>query len=35
MSEAELLPVNNADGCTIYTIQFLSESDSELERFYN
>ena len=34
MSEAELLLVNNADGCTIYTIQFLSESDSELERFY-
>mgnify|MGYP003455943922 FL=1 len=34
MSEAESLPVNNADGCTIYTIQFLSESDSEFERFY-
>ena len=34
MSEAELLLVNNADGCTIYTIQFLSESDSEFERFY-
>ena len=34
MSEAELLPVNNADGFTIYTIQFLSESDSEFERFY-
>lgn len=26
--------MNNADGCTIYTIQFLSESDSEFERFY-
>ena len=34
MSEAELLLVNNSDGCTIYTIQFLSESDSEFERFY-
>lgn len=34
MSEAELLLVNNTDGCTIYTIQFLSESDSEFERFY-
>ena len=34
MSEAELLLVNNADGCTIYTIQFLSESDSAFERFY-
>ena len=34
MSEAELIHVNNADGCTIYTIQFLSESDSEFERFY-
>ena len=34
MSEAELLLLNNADGCTIYTIQFLSESDSEFERFY-
>lgn len=34
MSEVELLLVNNADGCTIYTIQFLSESDSEFERFY-
>ena len=34
MSEAELLLVDNADGCTIYTIQFLSESDSEFERFY-
>ena len=34
MSEAELLLVNNADGCTIYTIQFLSENESEYERFY-
>lgn len=34
MSEAELLLVNNANGCTIYTIQFLSENESEYERFY-
>ena len=34
MSEAELLLVNNAEGCTIYTIQFLSENKSEFERFY-
>ena len=34
MSEAELLLVNNAEGCTIYTIQFLSENESEFERFY-
>ena len=35
MSELELLLVNEADNCTIYTIQFLSETDSEFERFYN
>ncbi len=35
MSEAELLLVNNTDACTIYTIQFLSENESEYERFYN
>ncbi|MBQ4621818.1 MAG: hypothetical protein IJB28_04100 [Bacteroidaceae bacterium] len=34
MSEAELLLVNNANGCTIYTIQFLAENESEFERFY-
>ena len=35
MSEAELLLVNSTDACTIYTIQFLSENNSEFERFYN
>jgi hypothetical protein len=35
MSEAELLLVNNTEACTIYTIQFLSENESEYERFYN
>lgn len=34
MSEAELLLVNNTEACTIYTIQFLSENESEYERFY-
>lgn len=35
MSGLELLLVNEANNCTIYTIQFLSETDSEFERFYN
>lgn len=35
MSEAELLLVNEAKNCTLYTIQFLSEDSSEFERFYN
>ena len=35
MSEAELLLVNETKHCTLYTIQFLSESDSEFEQFYN
>lgn len=35
MSEAELLLVNEAKNCTLYTIQFLSEDDNEFERFYN
>lgn len=35
MSEAELLLVKEAKNCTLYTIQFLSESDSEFENFYN
>lgn len=34
MSEAELILVNDARNCTIYTIQFTAESDSEFERFY-
>lgn len=35
MSEAELLLVNEAKNCTFYTIQFLSENESEFEQFYN
>jgi hypothetical protein len=35
MSEVELLLANEADNCTIYTIHFLSETDSEFECFYN
>lgn len=34
MSEAELILVNEARNCTLYTIQFLSEDHSEFERFY-
>lgn len=29
MSEVELLLVTEVDNCTIYTIQFLKEADSE------
>lgn len=35
MSEAELILVREAKNCTLYTIQFLSENDSEFEQFYN
>ena len=35
MSETELLLVSKSEGCTIYTIQFLSKSESEFENFYN
>ncbi|OPZ96419.1 MAG: hypothetical protein BWY72_01665 [Bacteroidetes bacterium ADurb.Bin416] len=35
MSELELLLVNEVDNCTIYTIQYLSEDESEFERFYS
>lgn len=35
MSEAELILVKEAKNCTLYTIQFLSEDDSEFEQFYN
>lgn len=34
MSEAELILVNDAKNCTMYTIQFTAETDSEFERFY-
>ena len=35
MSEAELILVNEAKKCTLYTIQFLSNDESEFEQFYN
>ena len=35
MSEAEIILVNEAKNCTFYTIQFLSEDESEFEQFYN
>ena len=35
MSEAELILVNEAKNCTLYTIQFLTEDESEFEHFYN
>jgi hypothetical protein len=35
MSEAEVILVNEAKNCTFYTIQFLSEDESEFEQFYN
>ena len=34
MSDAELRLVKAAENCTIYSIQFLSEDESEFERFY-
>lgn len=34
MSKAELRLVKAAENCTIYSIQFLSEDESEFERFY-
>lgn len=35
MNEVELVLVNDTDRCTIYTIQFSAESESEYERFYS
>lgn len=35
MSDAELILVEEAKNCTLYSIQFLSENESEYERFYN
>ena len=35
MSEVELVFVNETDKCTIYTIQFSEESETEYERFYS
>ena len=34
MSEVELMLVYEAENCTIYTIQFVSEDETEFERFY-
>ena len=34
MSEAELVLVEEAKNCTLYTIQFLSENDTEFEQFF-
>ena len=34
MSEAELILVKAAENCTVYSIQFLTEDESEFERFY-
>lgn len=34
MSEAELRLVTDEKNCTMYTIQFLSDDDSEFEKFY-
>lgn len=33
MSEVELLLVTSSDSCTIYTIQFLSDEQTEFEKF--
>jgi len=33
MSEVELLLVNSSESCTMYTIQFLSDDQSEFEKF--
>lgn len=35
MNEIDLVLVNESDNCTIYTIQFQAEEESEFERFYN
>lgn len=34
MSDAELILMNEAKNCTIYTVQFVSEDESEFQRFY-
>lgn len=35
MSEIDLVLVNETDNCTIYTLQFENESETEFECFYN
>lgn len=34
MSEVELILLNEGNRCTLYSIQFTSEDNSEYERFY-
>lgn len=34
MSEVELLLVNSSESCTMYTIQFLSDEQSEFENSF-
>ena len=33
MSEVELYLINEGDNCTIYTLQFLRDDESEFEKF--
>ena len=35
MSEIDLVLVNETDNCTIYTLQFEGENETEFESFYN
>ena len=35
MSEVELVLVNDTDKCTIYTIQFSEDAETDFERFYS
>lgn len=35
MNEVELILLNDTEKCTIYTIQFSTESEPEYKRFYN
>ena len=35
MSELDLVLVNESDNCTMYSIQFLSEDETEFHRFYS
>ncbi len=35
MSEVELILLNDTGNCTLYSIQFATESESEYERFYS
>lgn len=35
MNEVELILLNDTENCTVYTIQFSANSESEYERFYN